>query len=332
MRSARARLVFVGLALSAAADAAPLTEIADFDVDGDGIPSPALKITHIETARGGGFRLSQMLDLEPDRTYCVSLQMAVEPRAVLRSGRYRFAIELRSERQTHLTPPVPLGSVYRDGITMVVHSDGGGPSELVIHIEHDTGPTGDPVLYLDDIRATPVTERRTLTDSFEDEVVWVSPSTVLGWEHDFGAHGLTADDHIGSAEVEFVVWDDPETQRVPEVVVIEVNGIELFHADIGGTEQYPHFLVLRLPWLECSRGFGGLLVVRFYTVPGGGWPAGTLFFGAAHARIEAGGTGASVLENGDFDAHLLAWLCDRGPCPPVRVDERSWSLIKGLYR
>jgi hypothetical protein len=319
-------------AIPGLAPAAPVVQVASFDVDGDGSADDALKLTFVETEFTGSLVLSQPVALQPDRSYCVELHLAVVNTSATLSGLYRFEIDLGPGHQSYLTPLIDAGRVYRDSLDFVVHTEpqaspGGG--ELRLGIAHSAGPVADPALYLDEVRVRPL-EGAVCVDRFAHET-FISDSTVLRWVHDLRPQGVDAGDHIGQAALEIVAWDDEDTDGF-EYIAVQVNGIRLRDLEVDGTPTAPDVFHLQLPWLECRSGFDGRLQVQLNSVSAYNNPPGDIVLGSASAIVEAGRPGPSLLGNGDFTDGLRSWNCDGRPCSPLAARPTTWSALKRRYR
>ena len=311
--------------------AAPVVAVATYDVDGDGTPSDALKLTFLDTEFGSPLVLSQPVALQPDHSYCVELRLAVVNCAAALSGLYRFEIDLGLVHQSLLTPLIDAGEVYRDSLTFVVHTEpqaSPGAGELRVSIAHTAGPVADPALYLDEIRVLPL-EGQVCVDRFARETFFYD-STVMAWVHDLGSQGVDAGDHIGRAALEIEAWDDADPDGV-EYVEVRVNGVPMLH-EVDGTAGAPDVFRVPLPWLECRSGFDGRLEVQLSCVSAYNNPPGDFILGSARAIVEAGHAGRSLLGNGDFADGTSSWSCDGRPCPRLAVTPTTWSALKRRYR
>lgn len=312
--------------------AAPMTDVVDFDVNGDGTLSPALRLRQVGNRLGGFLRLEQELAVDEGSTYCASFQFAIDNRANERTGRYRFFVDIGGHHSEALTETPIAGTVTRSLVRFVFVADSEPDAGLRIDVHHDSGPEDDPTLYLDAVEVLPL-NASWLEDRYEQQVR-IDAGTVLGWEHDLARLGLEPSEFVGVAQVELVVWDDepgPPSDGL-ERIELSVNGVVLPGPDIGGTEAVPMRLLMSFPWIECRNGFDGQLQMRLRTVPVGGSAAGDMFFGAATARLQAGQFGATLVDNGDFDDGAHGWTCDGAPCGATAVEATTWSRVKQRYR
>jgi hypothetical protein len=328
----RTRLpLLLALVLPIPLHAAPVSDIVDFDVDGDGQPTAALQLRQVGNRLGGFLRLTHSVALVEGRAYCASFQIAVDNHANGRSGRFRFLVDVGAHHFESVTEiPLP-GTVTRDVLRSVFVADATTDSEILIEVQHDSGPEDDPTLYIDAVQITPL-DGVWLQDRYEQQVR-VDAAAVLGWEHDFGRLGLQRADYVGVAQVELVVWDDelgaPDDGL--EWIQLSVNGIAVPGTDIDGSAAAPYRVRFSLPWIECRSGFDGWMDMRLRTIPVRGEPAGDLFFGAATTRLLAGQLGTTVLDNGDFERGARGWVCDGAPCGPTAIEAATWSAVKRRY-
>ncbi|UCE02473.1 MAG: hypothetical protein JSW67_14715 [Candidatus Latescibacterota bacterium] len=323
-------LAFLFLAEGVLAEPCMLS--ADFDVDGDGTRSPALKLLRINTANGEALRLSQPLRLDADRSYCVGFDWAVENIASERRSVYHIETRVGPEQRVARSDLVDGRGVWRGHVEFLVHPQAAEATEFSIAIHHDNGPVDDPALYLDAIRVVPIVGPK-LQHTFAEEH-WMEAGSVLGWEHDFAAQGVRVGDAIGLATIELVAWDDEPDSNTDGLEVFEllVNGIVAESFDLDGRMEAPHRIMVHTPWIECNDDFDGVLQVRLRSIPKFESPPGDFYFGAAHAVLVAGEEGDSLLHNGDFDTGIAEWTSNGVPCEPTPIRRATWSQIKVLYR
>ncbi len=330
MRCSWLPLLFAAV-MPASLMAAPITEFVDFDVDGDGVPTRALRVREVGSAVHGALHVGHRVALEADRTYCVSFQIAIVNEANARNGRFRFNVDVGGHRFEHLTEVATAGSVLRETVRTVFVAGAVSDEFVCIEMQHDTGPEPDPVLYVDNVEVRPLVG--SWIEERYDQQVWMDGATVVGWDHDFSLRGVDPGDYVGVAAVVLEVWDDePFSNDGLEWIELTVNGVVLPGLDITGSVDDPYHHRYTLPWIECRSGFDGRFEMRLRTVSVGGAPPGDMYFGSATTTLHVGQFERTILDNGDFESDALGWDFGSERCGTTAVRSTTWSDVKRRYR